>query len=253
MVRAWFPISEEWVRATGSLTTHERLFSLWTISEANREFSQGRSEFYCSDLEVGVTLGMSEDKVRRARRKFQAEGWLEVVPGFRANGRNLATTYKAVRWATPPKEGFFAPMHRHAFGSVLSRLRQGGFTHADILTYVILVYLRRRYDPDGTGEFFVTKQELREVTGIFQAPQSVERLNAGFEFSSGEALFDFTDQHHRLRFHGWSSFADPAEHEGSARNAERWREEIAEGVSGMKSKVKRKRKRGKPKGKRRVA
>ena len=242
---SWFPISEEWVRATGSLTVHERLFSLWAISEANREFSQGRAEFYKADLEVGVTLAMSEDKVRRARRKLSAEGWLEVVPGFRAKGRNLATRYQAVRWATPPKDGFFAPMHRHAFEALLACLRRGEFTHSDILTYALLTYLQRKYDRDDCGDFFVAKGELREVTRILQAPESVGRLNEVFQFKGGAALFDFTDQHHRFHFHAWRGFTDPAEDENAAQRAEKWREEIAQGVSGLKSKVRGKAKRKK--------
>jgi len=235
----WFPFSDEWLQATSGFTVHERLFGLWIISEANLEAAQGRPTFYRSDAIAAVTLRMGLDKVRRARRRFQAAGLISAVPGFRAKGRNLATTYTAVRMAAPPKAGSWAKVHRHAFHALLAHLRRGPSAHADVWTWLVLLFLRNRYDEDDEGSFFVSKRELRAVTGIVQATECVRRLHDGFHFKNGPALFEYEDQHHRFRFTLWQGFAESSE------MAERWRREIAEGVGGLKSKVRKKpRKRG---------
>jgi hypothetical protein len=231
-VRNWFPLFEALIESEEfkALTVAERIHFLWLLSEFNRH-----GGFYRSDLEVAVTLGLSEGKVQRSRRRLQNLEWVAARRGYQSKGRNLATTYTGVRWAEAGDGGgFYAPMHRHAFETMLGEIRQKRLTHADVLLYVVLCYLQRRYDSDGTGDFFIVKRELRELSGLQDAPARVQALYNEFQFAGGVRLFEVRDECHRLKFTKWACFADPSENETSRKAADYWQEDIRKRVIAAK-------------------
>jgi len=96
----WFPVSRGLLDSPDfrRLTVHEKLYYVFILSEFNN-----RGPFYKADLEVAVTLAMSVDKVRVARRKLQRLGWVVARSGRQVRGRNLATQYERVRHARTAK------------------------------------------------------------------------------------------------------------------------------------------------------
>lgn len=229
----WFPLCKSMMEDSPefrALTPVEKLYFWLCLSEFNL-----RGRFYRADLEMAVTLAVSEDKIRRARRKLQAMEWLTVLPGFKARGKPVATRYLSVAWATPEEGEFFAPMHRYAFEAMLARIRWGTFRHPDVVTYVYLCYLFQKHSAgnDGAG-FYVTKATLRHLTGLPDAPARVENLYRGFTFAGGRSLFEYRDQYHRLEFNRWNRFADPSEDENNRRIAEGYRQQIKEAVARAK-------------------
>jgi hypothetical protein len=99
--------------------------------------------------------------------------------------------------------------------------------HEEILIYC---YIRRWYwikrgDNSSTG-FYITKSELRELTGIYNISGIIESLYKGFTFSSGQHLLEYTDRYHQIYFDKILPFADPAENENNRKQAERYKQEI---------------------------
>jgi len=209
-------------------TPVEKLYLLHVASELNL-----RGPFYKADLEAAVTLAVSEDKIRRTRRCFMRLGWIQAVPGFRCKGRHLATRYLAVPGAERKDDDFYAPLHRYAFEACLSHVRGRQLNHADVVVYVYLTYLRWRCQGE-REDFFVTKRELRDMTGLANATACADHLYRGFVFTGGSHLFECQDEYHRLRFRQWGSFADPSENESNAKNAARYRSDIAVAVQAIR-------------------
>ncbi len=222
----WFPLPRSLMESPGFIlcTPAEKLLLLHLASELNL-----RGPFYKADLETAVTLGISEDKVRRARRSFMRLGWIQVVPGFRSRGRHLATRYLAVPGAERKDDDFWAPLHRYAFEALLSHVRKRLLTHADLVVYVYVNYLRARCQGE-REDFFVTKRELRDITGLANATTCVEHLYRAFTFAGGAHLLETRDEYHRLRFTKWATFEDLSEGGNNAQQAARYRAEIAAAV-----------------------
>lgn len=227
----YFPLTERLMSNPDfqALTLAEKVYYVFIISE----FSS-RGEFFRADLEVAVTLGLSEDKVRRARRKLQGLGWLRVDPGTRdRRGACLATTYLDVKHYRPSEGEYFSQVHRHGFEVMLSLVRRGTLKHADVVLYCYLCYWRWRYRGKyDDGRFFVYKSDLREMTRLSGAIGSVERLHA-LKFDC--RMFEYADSGARLWFHDWTDFIDPSECESNQGDRESWREDIAAGVAQAKA------------------
>jgi hypothetical protein len=226
----WFPLPRVLLENPIFImcTPAEKLFLLHIASEVNL-----RGSFYRADLEEAVPLRLSEDKVRRSRREFMRLGWLEASPGFRAAGRHLATRYLATPGARRGDGDFYAPFHRFTFECLLSHLRHGGLSHADVVIYTYLTYFRARTGREDDW-FFITKNELRDLTGLPSATVGVGNLRNAFTFAGGHHLFEVRDEYHRLVISRWVTLADPSEDETNAKNAERYRAEVAAGVKDRK-------------------
>lgn len=233
----WFPLCKSMMEENEEfrkLTPAEKLYYWLLISEYNRHGGQ----FYKSDLETAVTLGISEVKVRQARRKLQSLKWLKIIPGFQThrnkNVKNVATRYLFVNWASPTEGEFFAQMHRFAFEAMLARVRHREFAHADVAIYIYLAYLFWKNRGKDGGRFYITKNHLRELTDIPNAPARVERLYQIFTFTGGKHLFEYLDQYHRLFFTDWNTFADPSEDDNNRKLAEGYQDEIKKAVAKAK-------------------
>lgn len=236
----WFPLLRSLMESQDfvALPSTEKLYYLLLVSEFAR-----RGQFYRPDLEFGVTLGLSVPKIRKARRRFVQWEWIKIREGFRSGGRDLATTYLSVRWAKTPETGdeeWWVPMHRFAFEVMLARIRRRKLSHDDVVVYVVLCYLRHRYGGNKNDQFFVTKDQLRALTGIYTAPARVQKLYEQVQFDGGNHLFEFCDAYHRLEFTAWSMFLDPGEKGGeqNRQNAAIWAEEIRQKVAQARAKTK---------------
>jgi hypothetical protein len=244
----WWPITTSRLEDPKyqSLTKAERLYLEYTISS----FSQ-RGSYFQSDQEVAATLGLSEDKIRRARRKvgrpsqdalanpsrFKGQqlcaglGWVIYTPGFISGRRHLATRYLNVPILKVPKGEYFAQIPRFTFLALLAEIRMRRLTRADVVVWLVLAYKYWRCRGKRENHtFFITKRELVALSTIANAPACVDHLHKGFQFSGGCHLFEYSDEGQRLCFSDWSPCADPSENEGSARVLESWRQEIARRV-----------------------
>lgn len=195
------------------------------------DFNRRGGTFYRSDLEIAVTLNVSEKSIRRARKALSELGWIKVKPGFlNGRGQRLATTYLDVTWSRTSalKKGeFFSQMHYHTFHMMLNRLREETFKPVDLVVYVFLTYWRWKCQGRWHDEnkFYITKSELRRLTNFWDAPKKVEKLHENFQFSSGKHLFEFGG-YDRLIITDWNTVADPEKSESSRRKAEQWIDDI---------------------------
>lgn len=223
-MKSWFPLPRSLMEDPLfiMLTPAEKLYAWLLLSEWNE---RGGS-FYKADVEFAVALGLSTDKVRRARRLLTERFWIKTSPGFQGRGRNLATTYLAVDFGQIREGEFFCPLHRYAFHALLARVRCHEFTHADVVTYVCLAYLRHRYCQLDRNAFFVTKRELRDISGLPSALACLTRLYTTFQFTGAHHLFEYRDEYHRIWVEKWSTFADPSEDETNAKLAESYRAQV---------------------------
>jgi hypothetical protein len=199
----WFPLrtdmmeGEEWA----ALTVAEKALFL----TMNRDDNQKPPGWYKADMEFAVEVKLSEIKVRKARRKFQTLGIVDVVPGFRSRGKTVATTYKAVKWSkapTKPEKVFFAHMGRYFWEVLLECVRDGRFSHADIVTMAGLTYLHARRPRRLKDESLVAniaKSERRRVAGLENVQEHIENLYNGFKYSGGAHLFDYRITHTHVR------------------------------------------------------
>ena len=230
----WFPLRRSMIEENEDfkgLTVAEKLYYILVLSELNL-----RGEFYRADLEMAIMLGLSEDKIRRARRKLQGLGWLEAKPGFKSGGKPVATVYISANWTETPKRGegeFFATIHRYALETMLRNIRVKKFSHADVLTYIYLCYYQYKNRGKDHGKFFITKERLKELTDVPKAVECVTSLYKGFVFSENSHLFDFRDKYHKLVFDAWAGFGDP-KHGINVEQGEIYKQEIMKAVSNAK-------------------
>jgi len=210
------------------LTVAEKLYYILVLSELNL-----RGEFYRADLEMAIMLGLSEDKVRRARRKLQDLKWLVVKPGFKAKGKAVATTYIDAKWNRTFEGDWFATIHRYALDSMLHNIRVKKLSREDVLTYIYLLYYHHKNRGKDNGKFFITKDNLKELTGVPKAVECVTNLYNGFVFSEKSHLFDFRDKYHKLVFDAWRVFGDPKQGD-NCEIADIYKQEVAKAVSKAK-------------------
>lgn len=248
----WWPVAGSRLESPRyeSLTTTERLYMEHIVSEYSL-----RGPFYRSDLEIAVTLGVSEDKVRRARRRVGRPtdcalevasvvhrrplatgfGWVVYAPGWRSYNQNLATQYVDMPIATVWTGDFFASVHRYSFETRLSHVREKLLTHADVVVWLVLSY--KYWKCRGKREdhrFFAMKRELSRLSGIANAPSCVEHLHKQFTFKGSYHLFEYSDQYQRLVFSDWISCADLTENEEAAHAQDTRRRAIAQQVLAKK-------------------
>lgn len=238
---SWFPVHADIVTHSDfkKCSPAEKLFFLYVTSEFNV-----RGKFYMSDLRAGITLGISEETAKKARRKFRNMGMIEITPGFRmADGRGVATTYKFVKGAKVQEGKQFIQQHRHTFNSVLHKVRLGILEPIDAVVYVYLNYVRQKHNPFG-----VSKRWFKELTGFQNAFSAVKRLYNGYVFDDesrqdkeirdettkgamssyvedfGKAynssrLFKLVDFYHQFAFDEWCEELDPIQSAVMAKRA----------------------------------
>jgi hypothetical protein len=224
MKKSWFPFFASLIDDPDfkRLSPAEKVLLIYLISEFNLN-----GPFYKADFDVAITLGMSESKVRQARRKLQGLGWIEVKPGFLSKGKKLATSYQRVNWSKPPSKkrgerlGFFAVIHRFTFEALLEGVRDKRLTHREIVVFICLCYWQWRHRmKNEEGEFSISKRDLRLITGLPNAVECVWRLQEKLTHSDGEVdqgLFEVEHDHYNLYFYGWNDYSDPGESEDNRR------------------------------------
>ena len=260
----WWPVTASRLENPDyqHLTPAERLYLEYIISEYSL-----RGPFTESDLEIAVTLGLSEDKVRRARRRVGRAtdyilkmasvvygrplatglGWIVYSPGWRSGTQNLATKYVDVSMATVPKGDFFASVPRFTFESLLALVRRKQLTHADVVVWLVLSYMYWRCRGKREDHrFFITKRELSQLSGVPNASACVEHLHKQYCFKGGDHLFEYMDQGPRLVVSEWAWSADPQEDKTNAEHLKVFREEIAKAVELQKQRKDMARKKRKP-------
>jgi hypothetical protein len=220
---SWFPLSEQLMEASPefqALTPADKIYLFFMISE----FNLRRTQFYKSDLEVAVTLGVNEKTIRRARKKLIELGWMKAKPGTRTGrGQCLATTYLWLKWAAVPQNNFFAQLPRHTFNVMLDRLMESRLQAGDVVVYVCLFYWfwRNRGKNEDRDRFFITKKKLQSLTNLKAASTRITRIYEAIVFSNGKHLFEYQDDYHRVVVKDWTWCADPSENEPNRRNEER--------------------------------
>jgi hypothetical protein len=221
---SWFPLARDYMEHNSdfhSLTPTEKVYFIWLVSEANL-----RGPFYCSDMQVAVTLNTAEVTIRKARRKLSRMGWIGMDHGFMdARGRGVATRYAFVLWSVPAACQWFAQVPRQSLGMLLHISRAGRIQPADVLVYLCLCYQYWKSDRD--EEFSIPKSALCEMSGLHEVNSHLDRLYNTFTYSSGLHLFEYTG-YHSLRFSKWAIPASPDESEANRKMAESWVEDIKE-------------------------
>lgn len=256
-MRNWFPLTASRMESVAcqKLTAAERLYLEYIVSEFSR-----RGPFYQSDLEIAVTLGMSEIKVRQARRKVGIEpdsvrlltaqrrgvevsggyGWIVYEHGWKRGAQSQATKYLDAPMAERKKGDWFASVPRYTFEVLLSAVRAKKLSHADVVVWLVLSYKYWRCrGNEADHPFFVTKKELGRLSGVVSAADSVRHLHQVYDYEDEQGkhhhLFEFSDQYQRLTFENWGWFLDPSESETCARLESEARQSVATKVSQMKA------------------
>jgi len=208
-----------------------RLYFLLLVSEFNL-----KGTFYKSDLEAAVTINTSLDTIRRARRELQRLEWIEAQPGFlSARKKPIATRYFHVKFAQVEDGQFFAKIHRYAFQALLHRTRAGHMDHKELLLFCYVCYFNIKYREAGEKDFFISKRELIELTGMTEAPAAVLRLHQHQVFGD-EGIFEIVDVYHKIKILQQRIFADPEEDEHNRNQSLKHQEDIKKRVEAAKKK-----------------
>ena len=256
-MKNWFPLTASRMEnvTCQKLTATERLYLEYVVSR----FSQ-RGASYQSDLEIAVTLGMSEVKVRQARRKVGTEpesvrllaqrrrgvecpggyGWIVYKHGWQHGAHGLATQYLDVPIAERKKGDWFASIPRYTFEALLAMVRDKQLTHADVVVWLVLAYKFWRCRGNVEDHpFFITKKELVLLSGVVSAAASVQRLYEAYN-AGGQHLFGFSDLYQRFEFEKWVWFANPDDCKGNAELQQKARQQVAVQVAQKKAAANRK-------------
>lgn len=174
------------------------------------EFNK-RGEFYFRDADFAAALDVSIETIRKYRREFVKNGWIEIQAGGRDRyGRGLATTYKSVKWAHIDKGHQFVRVNRIDMDMLLSNIGRR-FTHDTIVVWVALKYWRMVNTVDDV--FFIAKSKLVDLTGIkslTKIDNAFVCLNS-FVFSGGSHLLEYEDRYHRYEIKHLLGWASPSE------------------------------------------
>ena len=219
----FFPIISEQVNDPlfRKLTVIEKAYYWLLASEFNRFAFQGN--LCLSDKYFASALGVSESKIRKSRREFKKNQWIEYKQGRLFGLLKRSTEYISVRWAFPPEKGSglqFCPMHRHAFNMLLRYVLDKRLTLLEVIVYVYLSYWRdtrrNEYEVYAKGdEFFISKRQLIETSGIPKVVDAIPELYKAFQFSKGAHLFEYKDQWTKFSFTKWAGFSDPEDDESA--------------------------------------
>lgn len=223
----FFPVVSEQINDPlfRKLTVIDKAYFWLLVSEFNRFAFQGN--LCLSDRWFASGLGVSESKIRKSRREFKKNGWIEFKPGRLFGKLKRSTEYVSVRWAFPPEKGSglqFCPMHRHAFIMLLRFVLDKKLTLLSVVVYVYLSFWRETksngYEAFSKGdEFFISKRQLCEITGIPKAADAIPELYKAFQFTGGAHLFEFKDRWTKFSFTQWEGFCDPEDDENARKNA----------------------------------
>lgn len=233
---AWFPLYSDLVESQEfkDLTPIEKLYTLLLISTYNQRGGQ----FYKSDTEVAVTLSCSDKTIRRARKRLVAMGLITCVPGWRdKRGKGMATKYSTVKWSQTSESGmWYAQFNRHCFNMMLNGMRRLNWRAVDVVVYSCLAYwqFRTRARYRDRGVFYITKMELRSLSGVDDIKASLQRLYDNFQYSCGARLFEYMG-YQKITVSKWSTPTSPDEDENASKQAVRWYEEIQAGVDNRKA------------------
>lgn len=174
-------------------------------------------QFYYRDSNFAAALNCSDDTIKKARREFVKKGWITVIPGRRdKHGRGLATQYTSVKWSRPPQkdDGFqFSPFQRYSLEMLLNKK----LSLDCVVVYMSLSYWSYFHQLED-GAFFITKSQLKELTGLKgmnQIEECIEELYDSFQYASGSHLFEYDDQYHKYKFEKWATPSEPSEDEGN--------------------------------------
>ena len=230
----------------------EKLYMFYILSELNLHQWQERKEnYFKDDMSIAVTLNVKEDTIRRARRKFQKLGYIDVRPGFRnpKTGQAVATTYLGSKWldlverikearsagTENEKEGRFSLIPRYTFYSMLDKMRKGIFDSYDIVTLVYIYYLREKfkekeaqvYETEGY-DFFITKREFSSLTNMrpSKLEECIINLYERFKYSNDKHIFEYKDKYHKWEFYRITQHADPSEDETNRSSYEAMKERL---------------------------
>ena len=101
----FFPIISEQVNDPlfRELTVIEKAYYWLLASEFNRFAFQGN--LCLSDKWFASALGVSESKIRKSRREFKKNQWIDYKSGRLFGLLKRSTEYTSVRWAFPPEKG----------------------------------------------------------------------------------------------------------------------------------------------------
>lgn len=234
----------------------EKLYMFYILSELNLHQWQERKEnYYKDDMSIAVTLSVKEDTIRRARRKFQKLGYIDVRPGFRnpATGQGVATTYLGSKWLDLVEKikeankesseneedkgdkGRFSLIHRYTFYAMLNKLRQGPFGSYDIVTLVYIYYLNEKFKDKKEEvyktekyDFYITKKEFSDITNIrpSKLEECIINLYEKFKYSSGSHIFEYKDKYHKWEFYKIVQHADPSENDNNHKNYKEMKERL---------------------------
>lgn len=172
--------------------------------------------FYASDGFFAATLDCSIESIRKARRLFKKLGWITIGEGkLDKGGRGLATTYYYVKWAATKESNRFAQISRSTFTTLLKNgINIARIKCPMIVTYISLCYWRQfnSYDND---DFFITKTKLRELTGFNNVIDPIKCTQQTIEFTDGSHLFNYKDEHFKLKITKWVNVAEPSKDENT--------------------------------------
>lgn len=240
----------------------EKLYMFYILSELNLHQWQERKEnYFKDDMSIAVTLNVKEDTIRRARRKFQKPGYIDVRPGFRnpATGQAVATTYLGSKWLDlvekikeankegPEDEGDkdpesgnnekgrFSLIHRYTFYSMLDEMRKGRFDSYDTVTLVYIYYLRDKFKDkkeevykDEKYDFYITKKEFSDLTNMraSKLEECIINLYEKITFEDGSHYFEYEDLYHRWEFNNIVWLADPSDDDNNRSHYEAMKERL---------------------------
>ncbi|MCR8636961.1 hypothetical protein [Paenibacillus radicis (ex Xue et al. 2023)] len=193
MENSWFPIYNELLNDPDfkALTPTEKLYYWLVLSEYNIV----GGEFYKPDIWFAGALALSVIKIRQARRTLSKLSFLNITPGMRAQGKNLATRYKDVRIHDDAQ---FSRLDRTTFNVLLQKIRNDNLSHQEVVMYV---YINHLCQTSGKGKFAaLAKSVFIDLTNIANAVKQVEGLHKKFIFTSGEKLFKYSSEIRSLRF-----------------------------------------------------
>jgi hypothetical protein len=206
---SWFPIARGLLENEGfrTLTATEKLY-LWQIMS---EFNLNDGEFYRADIWFAATLKLSVEKIHKARRKLANLGFIQMIPGKQdiGRGKNIATTYKSVKWLNMPEGEQFSQIDRPTFERLIDYLRRDTFTHEDVVCWVYIFHLCWC---SGGRYAVMAKSSLFHVTNIPRAVKCIRNLLSKFKFTTEEGLFHFSDGHHSVKFENIRTAAFSQEH-----------------------------------------
>lgn len=198
MANSWFPLAKGLIEEESfrTLTATEKLYLFQVMSE----FNLNDGQFYRADVWFAAALNLSVEKIRKARAKLSKLGYIDMTPGKQDVGRkrNIATTYNDLKWLDTPVGDQFSQIDRPTFEMLINYIRTGMFTHDDVVCWVYIAH----FCWCGGGRYAaMSKKELFHLTNMPGIIKNVRNLLSKFQFSnSKDTLFDFTNEHHSVKF-----------------------------------------------------